>query len=138
MSNSLEIPYVDEKSQIYKIIRRPKLALSIYSKNLHCWIKVENILADTGADISVLPKSLGVLILGNFKHGRRYQISGMSPNDINDMYIQKLTVRIGGKTFRTDFAISNSDSIPPTLGRVGALDKFEVIYSKGKKLVLRW
>jgi hypothetical protein len=138
MPNSLEIPYVDEKSQLYHTIRRPKLNLSIYSRNLHCLVKVENILADTGADISVLPKSLGTLILGDFKHGRRYRVSGLTLTDVSNMYIQKLSVRIGNRTFRTDFAISNSDDIPPTLGRVGALDKFEVVYSKGKKLVIRW
>jgi len=138
ISNSLEIPYIDEKSDVYKNIRRPKLALSLYSRKLKRWVKIDNFLADTGADISVLPKSLGTLIVGNIKSQKKYQISGLTTNDNADMHIHKLSVKIGNKTFRTDFAISNSDDVPPTLGRIGALDKFQIIYDKGKKMVIRW
>lgn len=138
MPNSIVIPYVDEKSEVFKTIRRPKLDLSFYSKNLKCWIKIENILADTGADISVLPRSLGLLLLGDYKNGVKYKISGLTPKSVDHMYIQKLSVKLGNKKFRTDFAISNSDSVPPTLGRLGALDKFDVIYKKGRSLVISW
>ncbi len=138
MSNSVVIPYVDEESTVFKTVRRPKLDLSFYSKQMRCWVKIENILADTGADISVLPKSLGLLLIGDFKNGLRYKVSGLTPDSIDHMYIHKLSVKLGNKKFRTDFAISNSDNVPPTLGRRGALDKFEVVYQKGKNLVINW
>ena len=138
MSNSVIVPYVDEESSVFKTVKRPKINLSFYSKHLKCWIKVENILADTGADISVLPKSLGLLLAGDYKNGKKYKVSGMSSDSVDHMYVQTLSVRLGNKKFRTDFAISNSDNVPPTLGRIGALDKFEVIYKKGKMLMFKW
>ena len=132
------IPYVDENSDVFKKIKRPKLALSIYSKNLKKWIRIEDFLADTGADISILPKSLGKLIIGDYKTGVRYKISGFAREKAVDLYVHKLTVRLAGKKFRTNFAISNSDDVPPTLGRFGALDKFDIRYQQGRKLIINW
>jgi len=138
MPNSLIVPYADEKSSVFKTIKRPKLTLSIYSKNLKCWIKIEDILADTGADISLLPGNLGNLIIGDYKKGLRYQISGLTPKNISNMYIHQLTVKLGQRKFRARFAISNSNDIPPTLGRISGLDKFDIRYQKGKNLIIHW
>ena len=138
MPNKIIVPYVDEESSVFKSIKRPKISLSIYSKHLKRWIKIDNTLADTGADISVLPRNLGNLIIGNYKSGQRYKISGLSTKQASDMYIHKLTVRLGDKQFRTSFAISDSDDIPPTLGRMGGLDKFDIRYQKGKKMIINW
>ena len=138
MSKKLIVPYVSEESNVFKKIRRPKLTLSIFSKNFRCWVNIENVLADTGADISVLPESLGILLVGNYKKGKRYKISGLLPDNVTSMYIHQLSVRLGNRTFRTHFGISNSNDVPPTLGRISGLDKLDIRYNKGKKLIINF
>ena len=137
MSKKLIVPYVNEESNIFRTIRRPKLSISIYSRLLKDWVKVEDVLADTGADISVLPESLGILMVGNYKRGVKFDITGLLPQNVASMYIHKLSIRLGGKTFRANFAISDSNDVPPTLGRVGGLDKLDIQYQRGKKLIVR-
>ncbi len=138
MSNKLIVPYVSEESSVFKRIKRPKLSLSIYSKCLKCWINVENVLADTGADISILPRSLGILIVGDYKNGNKYRITGLTPKNITSMYVHKLSIRLANKKVLTQFAISTSDDVPPTLGRVGGLDRFDIRYEKGEKIIINW
>jgi hypothetical protein len=138
VSKKIIIPYSKESSNIFNKIRRPKLAISIYSRVMKDWIRLENVLADTGADISVLPESLGILIVGKYKRGKRYDIIGLLPDNVASMHMHKLTIRLGDRLIRTDFAISNSDDIPPTLGRVNGLDKFDIRYQKGKQLIVSY
>ncbi|MCD6162293.1 MAG: hypothetical protein J7K40_07755 [candidate division Zixibacteria bacterium] len=138
MSKKIIVPYVNEESNVFRMIKRPKLSMSIYSKQFEQWIYVEDVLADTGADISVLPESMGILMVGDYRKGERFKITGLLPQNIANMYIHKLSIRIGSKVFRTRFAISNSNDIPPTLGRVGGLDKFDIQYKRGKTMVIRF
>ena len=138
MPKKLIIPYVSEQSNVFKKIKRPKLNISIYSKYLRCWISIEDVLADAGADISVLPRRLGILIVGNYKNNKKYEITGLLPKTTTSMYLHKLSVRLADKKFRTTFAISNSDDVPPTLGRIGGLDNFDIQYQRGQKIVIRW
>jgi len=138
VSKKLIVPYVNEESNVFHRIKRPKISLAIYSRCFKCWINIEDILADTGADISVLPESLGILLVGNYKKGNKYKITGLLPGSVASMYINKLSIRLGDKVFRTDFAISNSNDVPPTLGRIGGLDKLNIQYNRGKKLIIHF
>lgn len=67
MTHRLVIAYADEKTDVYHNIKRPMVSVSIYSRRLKCWINIENMLADTGADISILPRNLGILMVGDYK-----------------------------------------------------------------------
>jgi len=136
LSKKLIVPYVREESNLFSNIRRPKLKLSLYSKFMKCWIKIDDVLADTGADISILPENLGILLLGNYKVGPKYEITGLLPDNISSMYIHRLSVKIGSKNIRTDFAIAGSNNVPPTLGRMGGLDKFCIHYRRGRDMVI--
>lgn len=138
MSNRLIVPYISERSNVFRRVKRPKLSFSIYSRHLRCWINIEDVLADTGADISVLPRSLGILMVGDYRRGKRYKITGLFPKASASMYLHRLSIRIANKKFRAIFAISNSDDVPPTLGRIGGLDNFDIQYQRGKKMVIRW
>jgi hypothetical protein len=134
----LSIPYVKEKSNIFKNVFRPKVDIQIYSQFLSSWISVEEVLADTGADISVIPKSLGVLLVGNVRRGKRFRITGLVAGATKYIYLHNLRVRIGDRRFKAAFAIAATDDVPPTLGRIDVLDKLTVEYKKGRQLVISW
>jgi hypothetical protein len=51
--------------------------------------------------------------------------------------LHELRTRINGREIRGLYAIANSDEMPPTLGRMGALDKFEITFAKGKTIRIK-
>jgi len=105
---------------------------------LSSWVSVEEVLADTGADISVIPKSLGVLLVGDIRKGRKFRITGLVAGATKYIYLHNLKVRIGNRKFRAAFAVAATDDVPPTLGRIDVLDKMTVEYKKGRQLVISW
>ncbi|MBD3168705.1 MAG: hypothetical protein GF307_04425 [candidate division Zixibacteria bacterium] len=127
--------YQNEKSNIFDKIRRPRMTVFIYSKVFKEWITVEDVLADTGADISVLPKTLGIVLVGKVKNRKRYKITGLVSDTY--VYLHELRTKVNGRIIRGLFAIANNDDIPPTLGRMGALDKFTISFEKGKLIRIK-
>ncbi len=132
------VPYTKEKSNIFHSVFRPKVDIQIYSAVLSSWIAIDEVLADTGADISVLPKSLGVLLVGNIHNGKRYKITGLVAGATKNIYIHHLTIKLGGRKLKTKFAIAATDDVPPTLGRMDALDRLNIEYKKGKCIIISW
>lgn len=133
----LTIPYAKEESNIFENVLRPRLSIDVYSEFLSDWITIDDVLADTGADLSVLPKSLGVLIVGDIREGKKYRITGLAGYS-KYIYLHRLTTRIGRKKVKAAFAIAATDDIPPTLGRIDALDKMNIEYQKGRRMVISW
>ncbi len=133
----ITIPYAKEGSNIFESVLRPRLSIDIYSEFLSDWITIDDVLADTGADLSVLPKSLGVLLVGDIREGRKYRVTGLAGYS-KYIYLHRLTTRIGRKKIKAAFAIAVTDDIPPTLGRIDALDKMNIEYQKGRRMVISW
>jgi hypothetical protein len=133
----LTIPYAKEESNIFENVLRPRLSIEVYSEFLSDWITIDDVLADTGADLSVLPKSLGVLVVGDIRKGKKYRITGLAGYS-KYIYFHRLTTRIGHKKVKAAFAIAATDDIPPTLGRIDALDKMNIEYQKGRRMVISW
>ena len=128
--------YKEKESGIFGKIKRPLVDLKMYSPKSKKWILINEILADTGADISILPKSLGESIIGDITTGRYLEIRGITPLAFLGVFIHNLKCQIGESEFKATFAIANSDDVPPILGRVKGLDLFEVIFCCGKEISL--
>jgi hypothetical protein len=124
--------YKEQKSKIFGKVFRPLIAIEIYSQLLKKWIRVENVLADTGADISILPRDLGEILVEDFTKGKVEEISGVVPFARLIIYLHKLKFRINGKEFILPVGIAESSQVIPILGRVKGLDLFEVNFKKGK------
>ncbi len=133
----ITIPYAKEESNIFEKVLRPRLSIEIYSEFLSDWITIDDVLADTGADLSVLPKSLGVLLVGDIREGRKYRVTGLAGYS-KYIYLHRLMTKIGRKKIKAAFAIAVTDDIPPTLGRMDALDKMNIEYQKGRRMVISW
>lgn len=132
------VPYSREESNIFETVMRPRVNLSLYSEVLSQWIAVDDVLADTGADLSLLPRSLGVLLVGNIRRGKRFRITGLVSNSVRYFYLHPIKVKLGAKKFNAAFAIAAGDDIPPTLGRISALDRMNIEYKKGRLLSITW
>lgn len=128
--------YKEKESGIFGKIRRPLVDLRVLSPKSKKWVLISEILADTGADISILPKSLGESIIGDITTGRYLEIRGITPLAFLGVFIHTLKCQIGNSRFKATFAIANSDDVPPILGRAKGLDLFEATFNRGKEISL--
>ena len=132
---SAEFDYKEQDSAIFGKVKRPLLELDVYSEREKAWLPLYKVLADTGADISILPRYIGKLVVADILEGRRINIRGVVPHSKIVCYIHALKLRVGSKEFTLPVAIAESDNVPIVLGRVKGLDIFKCIFD-GKKIVL--
>ena len=133
---ALSFPYVEGASDIFGTVLRPLVSLEAYSELLERWVLLENILADTGADISVLPRPLGELLLDDITTGHYFPLSGVNPVAIVPAFVHIIRVRLGDAEFEMPVAIADSPLVPPLLGRRDALDRFVVRFVVGEETVI--
>lgn len=99
---------------------------------------MENLLADTGEDLTLLPSHLGELLVPDIRDAKRGAVSGIVPGRGLRIYRHRLSLRIGTRSFRGIVGIADSTAVPALLGRYQALDHFNAVYRRGKALVLEW
>jgi hypothetical protein len=113
------------------------LTIEAYSPAEKSWITIHDVLADTGADITVLPRYVGEIIVGEITVGRYAEIKGVEPSSVLIAFIHKLKLNVCGREFETNVAIADSNNVPPILGRFKVLDLFDVEFKKGKEVVFK-
>lgn len=128
--------YKKQESGLFRKILRPVIELEAYSGVTNDWLVLQNILADTGADISMLPRSLGEALVLDITRAKKAQIKGVVPEARVNVYIHTLKFKLNSKQFNLPVAIADSDNVPPILGRVKGLDLFNANFRKGKVLQL--
>ncbi len=133
--SEIKFRYQLEDSNIFESIKRPRVRMHIYSRVFKEWLSIEDVLVDTGADLSILPVTLGTVLVGDIKNKRRFKITGLVSHTY--MYLHNLSTRLNGKVIKALFAIADTDDLPPTMGRKGALDKFDVTFQKGRTITFK-
>jgi len=94
-------------------------------------------MADTGADISVIPLPLGQVLVSNVENGIPMHIGGVLSSDMPfNAFVHRVKTRIGDHLFEMPVAVSLLSIIPPIWGRQEALDRFTASYVQGRELVL--
>jgi hypothetical protein len=128
--------YKEQSSDVFGKILRPLVELEIYSEIEKDWIRVRDVLADSGADISVIPRNTGELILTDITKGRIHEVKGVVPFAKLAVYIHNLKFKINSKTFELPVAVADSNDVIPILGRVKGLDLFNVNFDNGRNVSL--
>jgi len=134
LDDIMRFQYIEKESRIVGRILKPIIEIEVLSKE-DVWYGLDEILVDTGADITLIPKSVGEEIVDNIKSGEKASIRGISPLELT-VYIHKLTIKVAGKEFEASVAIADSDEVPAVLGRFEALDIFDVKFENGKELTI--
>ncbi len=133
----LSFPYIEKEHYLFGKITRPLVRLAFFSERFGKWLEVGQVLADTGADISVIPLPLGQILVSNVENGMPMLVGGILSSDMSvNAYVHRITARIGTDPFEMPVAISLSSVIPPIWGRREALDRFTVSFVHGRELVL--
>ena len=132
----IKIPFSSQKSNIFGTISRPLVTMKVYSKTRNTWIPVYDTLADTGADITLLPRYLGEMVVGDITTGKYAEIKGVAPNAVLAGFIHDVRIEIFRKEINTKVIIGDSDDVRPVLGRLNGLDLFDITFSKGEYLLV--
>ena len=128
--------YKEQDSGIFGKISRPLIKVDVYSFTKDKWYGISDVLADTGADISILPRNLGESMIADITKGKIQEVKGIVPFSKLTVYIHNLRLRINSKEFELPVAIADSDDVLPILGRVKGLDLFNANFDKGKTVYL--
>ena len=128
--------YRPAPSAIFVTVKRPLVSLDFYSPARHRWFTVANLLADTGADLSIFPGVVGHTLLGKISHGQPVTIRGIVPGTILKSYLHRLRCRFNGQTFSLLAAIAETDEVTAVLGRVKGLDRMIATFVKGREVQL--
>jgi predicted aspartyl protease len=133
----LKFPYKEEDSKIFGKIKRPRIDFDVYSEEKKEWIAIGEVLVDTGADLTVLPRNIGELVVEDITVGQYVEIKGVVPSAVLIAFIHRLKIKIDSYEFRQRVAIADSNNVPTIFGRVDGLDRFKA-YFNGNDLVLEW
>lgn len=131
----MKFPYTEKESRIFGRILKPIIYIEIFSEKHDLWCGIDNVVVDTGADITLIPRDIGEELVGDIFSGTKASIKSVTPYEV-DVYIHNLKLRVIGKEFNTKVAIADSEEVPNLLGRFGALDLFKAEFIKGKEFVL--
>lgn len=115
-----------------KIIKRPVADVFINSKTGN-WIEFHPYI-DSGADVTLIPLSLGKLIGLTIDEQKIEQIGGIR-GSVPVIYSQE-KVRIGEYEIPTKIAWALVEEVPPLLGRADIFDFFQVTFKQKEDIIL--
>ena len=133
----MKFPFTEKESKILGKILRPLLEIEVFSDIRNSWEIIEEVLVDTGADLTVLPRFIGESIIDDITTGEYVEIKGIVPTSLLIAFIHTLKIKAAGKEFETKVAIADSNDVPPILGRYEALDLFNLEFKKGKEMTFK-
>jgi hypothetical protein len=85
---------------------------------------------DSGADITLLPLSVGDLIrLRRLKQDKVQRIMGVGKSSV-PIIVKTVSMCIGSTSFRARVAWSQVEEVPPLLGRTDVFRKFSVAFKE--------
>ena len=130
----IEFDFREEQSRIFGQILRPVAEVTFINNEKEV---LEYPYVDSGADISLIPKSVGNFL--GFEIGKADEITeikGIGERGV-PIIIKKAKIRIGEKLFETRIAWALIEEVPLLLGRTDVFNLFDICFEKNKKTIFR-
>ena len=126
----VEFDFREEQSKLFGNILRPVARIYLVNDGVEY---PEHVYVDSGADISLIPKSIGD-ILGFIieKTDQITEIKGIGERGVT-IIIKKVKIRIGEKLVETRIAWALIEEVPLLLGRTDVFNIFNICFKKNKK-----
>lgn len=141
MPSSLPTPvrfrFTQGRSEIYGTVHRPGAKVYILTER-GTWLP-HSMLVDTGADYTLLPRSIGEFLGFRRKADERlYRAGGVGGGTIR-VVMRRVMMRLGRHEFSADVGWSDSDEVPLLLGRSDVFDLFDVHFLQRERVTeFRW
>ena len=126
----MEFPYQKEDSVLFGVIYRPVVDFEI--KTRFGWIPVLAY-ADSGADITLLPRSFLYFLDVKFTEEEVKEIGGVGGGKV-PVVVREVELNVSDRVIRAKAAIALIKDIPYLLGRKDVFDHFEVCFKNKKKI----
>lgn len=124
--------YKNESGNNHQIIQRPVADISLQSSR-GLWFEFHPYI-DSGADITLVPLSLGKL-LGFTKDSKKIEkISGIS-GSIPIIYLIN-EMKIGQYVFKAQIGWALTEDVPPLLGRKDVFDRFDITFKQAREEIV--
>ncbi|MEP7200463.1 MAG: hypothetical protein ABI874_11650 [Chloroflexota bacterium] len=114
--------------------RKPLLTVRFFSQVSRRWLVLHNLLADTGADFTTLPRFLGQQLVVDIERGEPQRMIGAQTE--SQFFLHSLRARLGATEFGVNVAISTGHYVRPVFGRITALDRFAVTFHFGETVLI--
>lgn len=125
--------YKPEKGLHQQIVLRP--VADVWLKNGKDWLEFHPYI-DSGADVTLLPLSLGKLLGFKIKGDQIEEIGGIK-GSIPVVY-KRWRIKIGKRILPVLIAWALTEEVPPLLGRADIFDFFEIIFrQKERKIIFK-
>lgn len=135
---SAKIPPISFKyeavaSRMFGTLYRPVVKVQFWSEATQSW-KTVQMLVDTGADYSILPRYLATWLQLEIKDtGKVHETQGVG--GVQKIYmVDKLRARIGKFEREVPVGIIDSTQVPPLMGRLGFFETFEAEFSRQRRI----
>lgn len=126
----IEFDFKKEESKIFGPILRPVARVVLVNKNVEV---PEYPYVDSGADISLIPKSVGDLLEFKIEENDNIEeIKGIGERGI-PIIIKRIKMKIGEKEFETRIAWALIEEVPLLLGRIDVFNLFDIYFKKNTK-----
>jgi len=119
--------YRAERGEFDEIVHRPVATVELLSHNGE-WIKAHPYI-DSGADVTLLPLSLGRLLGLEIEEEGLRELRGVSGRGVPVVF-HNLYMRIGSLEFKARVAWVLVEEVPPLLGRADVFDHFDVTFKQ--------
>ncbi len=130
----IEFTYRKENSKLIGVIYRP--IAKVEFKSSMGWVP-ELMYIDSGADITLIPKSLGDLLGFDIKTEAIHDVRGIGETAI-PVILKNIELKLGEYVFNSRVAWALIEEVPPLLGRLDVFDEFDVNFAQNeKKIVFR-
>ncbi len=123
-----EFPYRKEESILFGTIYRPIVGFEV--KTRFGWVPILAY-ADSGADVTLLPKSFIDLLNIKFKEEDIKEIGGIGGARV-PIVLENIELRICDRDLKAKVAIALIEDVPYLLGREGIFDCFEICFKMNK------
>ena len=126
----VEFPYRKEETVLLGTVYRPIAAVHFIVEDNEI---LEFMYVDSGADITIIPKSMGELL--GFESSREIKtIYAIGQNPI-PIIIKKVQMKIGDHRFLARVGWCLQENVPFLLGRLDVFDRFSVTFDELNKKI---
>ena len=119
--------YRAERGEFDEVVYRPVATVEFLSRNGE-WIRAHPYI-DSGADVTLLPLSLGRLLGLEIKGEELRELRGVSGHGVPVVFYS-LCIKIGSFDFEAHVAWALIEEVPPLLGRSDVFDHFDVTFKQ--------
>lgn len=120
-------PYKKEPSRVFGYVYRPVVEMYLRMRGGD-WFRV-SMYADSGADITIFPRSVCGLLGLKLRDGQESTVTGVGGEEIK-IFIHRITARIGDEELNIRAGFAEREDIPYLLGRTDILARFNILFEE--------